>query len=224
MRKLLLATTALLALGGAANAAVVDDFTFQDHPGLLGNSQTFSAGGLNLLARGFTLGDTGTALFVKNSGGDENGIGLANDADHEIAFGKGFVQINLDGIRSKLDPSGFSFRMGSTTQGEGWAVYGSEDANPFAFTLLATSVGTDDETLHTLAGGYDNYNFFYNGLPAGACGAGCGGNVLLRDFDVTVTAAVPEPSTWAMMLLGFAGIVTMAAKRRRDTGRAFRLV
>ena len=29
------------------------------------------------------------------------------------------------------------------------------------------------------------------------------GNVLLREIDAS---AVPEPSTWAMMLLGFAGL------------------
>jgi len=37
----------------------------------------------------------------------------------------------------------------------------------------------------------------------------------------TVIAAVPEPSTWAMLLLGFAG-VGFAAYRRK-TGPAFRI-
>ena len=32
-----------------------------------------------------------------------------------------------------------------------------------------------------------------------------------------VTPAVPEPSTWAMMVLGFAGIGTMAYRRRKKT-------
>ena len=36
-------------------------------------------------------------------------------------------------------------------------------------------------------------------------------------------AAVPEPSTWAMMLLGFCGIVFMGARNRRREGHAFRL-
>jgi hypothetical protein len=38
----------------------------------------------------------------------------------------------------------------------------------------------------------------------------------------TLTAAVPEPQTWAMMLLGFAGIGFMAY-RRKQNGSAFRL-
>lgn len=36
-------------------------------------------------------------------------------------------------------------------------------------------------------------------------------------FSVTVTSAVPEPSTWAMIILGFAGVGYMAYRRRNGT-------
>ena len=39
-----------------------------------------------------------------------------------------------------------------------------------------------------------------------------GTNILID--DITVTAAVPEPSTWAMMILGFAGVGFMAYRRK----------
>ena len=39
-------------------------------------------------------------------------------------------------------------------------------------------------------------------------------------FVVNVTAAVPEPSTWAMMILGFAGIGFMAYRRSRKNTMA----
>jgi PEP-CTERM motif len=42
--------------------------------------------------------------------------------------------------------------------------------------------------------------------------------------QVTLAAPVPEPSTWAMMIIGFAGIVFMGARKRREGGAAFRLV
>jgi hypothetical protein len=32
----------------------------------------------------------------------------------------------------------------------------------------------------------------------------------------SITAAVPEPSTWAMMLAGFGGLAFLAARRRRS--------
>ena len=38
--------------------------------------------------------------------------------------------------------------------------------------------------------------------------------------DTVVTAAVPEPSTWAMMILGFAGIGYMMYRRRKDAALA----
>jgi hypothetical protein len=33
--------------------------------------------------------------------------------------------------------------------------------------------------------------------------------------DTTIRSAVPEPSTWAMMFLGFAGVGFMAYRRKR---------
>ena len=39
-------------------------------------------------------------------------------------------------------------------------------------------------------------------------------------FDITLTSGVPEPSTWAMMILGFLGVGFMAY--RRKGGAAFR--
>ena len=42
-------------------------------------------------------------------------------------------------------------------------------------------------------------------------------------IDISI-AAVPEPATWAMMILGFVGVTVMAAKRRRNDKRAFRFV
>jgi hypothetical protein len=42
---------------------------------------------------------------------------------------------------------------------------------------------------------------------------------LVGDVQRTVESAVPEPSTWAMMLLGFAGVGFMAYRRRNQPGR-----
>jgi hypothetical protein len=48
-----------------------------------------------------------------------------------------------------------------------------------------------------------------------------GGPFALRVGDLQI-AAVPEPSTWAMMILGFAGVGFMAY-RRKNHGAAFRV-
>ena len=37
---------------------------------------------------------------------------------------------------------------------------------------------------------------------------------VLTDFTITAVDGVPEPSTWAMMILGFAGVGFLAYRRR----------
>jgi hypothetical protein len=37
---------------------------------------------------------------------------------------------------------------------------------------------------------------------------------LVLDYGAFTVSAVPEPSTWAMMILGFAGVGFMAYRRR----------
>jgi hypothetical protein len=64
------------------------------------------------------------------------------------------------------------------------------------------------------------YNIYFNG-SGGVCTSNsyCSSTVAAgpdTPISFSVTAAVPEPSTWAMMLLGFAGIGFMAYRRRNN--------
>jgi hypothetical protein len=43
------------------------------------------------------------------------------------------------------------------------------------------------------------------------------GNILFSVEVDSVASAVPEPSTWAMMILGFAGIGFMSYRRSRKS-------
>jgi PEP-CTERM motif len=63
---------------------------------------------------------------------------------------------------------------------------------------------------HTFVGASGQLNFLESG-PSDQQG-----NLL----DNVVLAAVPEPSTWAMMILGFAGVGFMAYRRRKDSAMA----
>jgi PEP-CTERM motif len=42
----------------------------------------------------------------------------------------------------------------------------------------------------------------------------------LEDLVLTVTTQVPEPSTWAMMLAGFAGLGFLSYRASRKAGAA----
>ena len=80
-------------------------------------------------------------------------------------------------------------------------------------TMLFTATATTE--LLTLDG---------EGLcDSGNCGEGTSGAPPFALIDNVALTAVPEPSTWAMMLLGFVGVGFMAY-RRRNQGSAFRLV
>jgi hypothetical protein len=108
-------------------------FDFSSPSGVLGTSQTYSmpgpGGPVMITAEGFAGGFANSVnLFGKNDGGDENGLGLIDDPTgaNEIS-GTSFIRLSFP----TFIPTGRgigatgSFRMGSTTAGETWAVFAS---------------------------------------------------------------------------------------------------
>jgi hypothetical protein len=86
-----------------------------------------------------------------------------------------------------------------------------------------TFINGNDGPYSTLSGatfqaGTNTLFFIGNNTNGGINGGEAGGPAAIF-FDGTVTfdvAAVPEPSTWAMMILGFAGIGAMTYRRRKN--------
>lgn len=217
----LLAGAALCA-ASSANAAVLIDFGSQ--PGNLGPTATYTSGGLTVVATGYSDGyfyAATTDLYGKNSGGDEQGLGLAADPSQENEiYWTGpdgpshlgaFVELDVSGLFGLV--SGAQFFMGSTTggapAGEQWIVYGSNDAGCGWFCGGASLSGFD-EGPHDLVnfGTYKYYDFY----SLGTSGNGAPGNVLLGGLVLT---SVPEPGTWTMMLLGFGAIGAAMRRNRR---------
>lgn len=212
MHKLLFGIAALAA-ATAGNAAVVT--VNLGGGGNLGNSHLYTAGGLSITATGYASNGNSTALFGKSCSGvcDENGLGLNGFTDNEIN-GPGTDFIQLDFTKLPASVIGATFFMGSTTDNEWWAVFGTNSLGTLAgATQLLTA---SDEGSHGLQLGYKYYDFVALGTKS--CGWwGCsfsGGNVLIG--GLTFTQAVPEPGTWAMMLLGF-GAMGLAFRRSNTT-------
>jgi hypothetical protein len=92
-----------------------------------------------------------------------------------------------------------NFNIGTVTLGPGsyyFAVQGiSSDWNTFLSSGTASSGAAETYNGTT-------WHFSYEGIPSVAVGL------------YTEVSAVPEPSTWAMMLLGFAGVGFMAYRRK----------
>lgn len=195
MKHFTLLSCAIIAMGAAtgANAGVFD---FSSPTGDVGTSHTYTSGSLTTTLTAF--GTPAAHLFGKADGGDENGVGMTNDTtgDHEIQFGKGFIQVDTLGLTS------IQFSFGSTTEGEQWSIYGSNSAGVLGSLLVSGSgEGANTAVLTTYR--------YYDVLSSSSSG---GGNVLLR--NMTGVAAVPEPATWAMLLVGFGGVGAILRRRR----------
>jgi hypothetical protein len=220
MRKALLGMTAVaaFALSTAANAADTIDFT--NPAGDVGSAtHVYAATGdptLFVTATGYASeGVTSPNLYGKNLGGDEVGLGLTADVPQNEIFRGAFIQLNVTDLFGKV--TGVEFNFGSTTLNEQWEVYGSDVAGTLGDALL---YGINDEGAHNLFdaafnwGNYDYYSFRSLGTGTNGLDGSTTGNVLLGNLLLT-TPAVPEPATWAMMLLGFAGIGVALRRRNR---------
>jgi hypothetical protein len=220
LRKTLL-TTALVGaafLGIAqANSAVIT-WDLGTPAALLGVSQNYSSGlpPITITATGFINGNFAnpankTDLFGKEAGGDEVGLGLNDDptlsggvSEHELN-GRNWIQLNITNAVA-AGVHGLSFIMDSTTgctalpcaTGDSWRVFGSNSATSLGAQLPGL-IGFD-EVSHSLPTGFDFINF-----------QAVSGNVLVS----SISGTIPEPSTWAMMLLGFAGLGYVGFRRTR---------
>jgi hypothetical protein len=209
----ILTAALMLLLSTAANATVVT-WNLNSPSGTLGNTQSYtdSGTGASITAAGFNINfDNPTALFGKNDGGDETGLGINGGFAHEI-MGTYFVRIAVPNLTD------FSFQMNSSTDGGKWDVFGS-DAPTSGYSLVATGTDESDHILTGANGAFRYYTFV--AIPTGNFIAD---NFLIASVDGNVASVpepsngnitgVPEPSTWAMMILGFVGAGFMAYRRR----------
>ena len=80
----------------------------------------------------------------------------------------------------------------------------------FTFSGSQYELQIDSGTLSILALGVDGFPICCHSFVNGTLNFGLTNE---QPFTPTVTSAVPEPSTWAMILLGFAGVGFMAYRR-----------
>ncbi len=180
-----LGVIAAFALAGLAPAkAVVVSWDLSSPANTnVGTTYTFTSSTVDLYAAGFSFTLTPTTgvfsaidLFTKHGGGNENGLGIASDpkGQHEI-YQNTLVRLDTTAAQA-AGYNFFQFSMGSSTNGEGWSVFGSNSAN----TSLVSLIGYDDDqgVTHNLPL-YKYYYFTYDGSNVDS---GQGDNVLLHSF------------------------------------------
>ena len=230
MRKLLLAATALIALSGAAKAdtvAFTSSGTFTNVTCLFCSGSGTSQFGLSGLNQSTLKANPGGATFDVPSNSNDTVLGSITWTNNTSLFSQFALGVNYNfnitfsspttnganqsfnlGVVQTFNPLGdLTFGFGSSFAAIEGVNLGADVALTDVHWMLAPNSGIFDGT------------HWYN--PEGHTGT----LLLVGDFIDTAptqVAAVPEASTWAMMLLGFFGIGFMAY-RRKNEGSAFRV-
>ncbi|MGB4937653.1 MAG: SdrD B-like domain-containing protein, partial [Ferruginibacter sp.] len=125
--------------------------------GTLGTSQAYTVNGVTITAYGFNNGNPGTptTLFGKNDGGNENGVGINSNVNHEIDINH-FVQLDLNQVIA-TNATVATMSIGSMQAGEPANVYGSNTLGVIG-TLLMTVPVTLDNTPFPMPG-YPAYRY-----------------------------------------------------------------
>lgn len=192
MKLATLGAIAFLVLGAvSANAAVITSFseTFDSEPGVL-NHNAFAQ--FNVTNGTVDVVPVGSAFnFYPGNGNYVDLDGSTNDA--------GVLTTNDTFAAGTYT---LTFELGGSTRGDSNTVLVTLGSFSTSITLASNAGLTFQSFTFATTGG--NLSFSNNG----------GDNLGLLLDDVGV-AAVPEPSTWAMIILGFGGVGAMAYRRSR---------
>jgi len=173
-----------------------------------------NAGSENLQTYSFTASSTGdlVAYFAGSGAALENQIGLLVNG----------VSTGLVGLNNHTSSIGQSFNLGHVEAGDVLTFVDFVTGYETWFSDPALNGGNGNHVYSTTASAGEAFA----GSPAGTYVAfedlifpGSDFNYFDNTFVFTV-AAVPEPSTWAMMILGFASVGYMAYRRRRAAALA----
>jgi hypothetical protein len=171
----------------------------------LGNRMSF---GLGIIGSGGTEFSISQLSFSAASSDPANGLGFSF-AQGSYGYSASYVGV-LYGANGVLGGGDDTFiTSGPSTQLVD-AIFGRGSGNSYAAYCSPCTVAEQQAAINAAAAG-PSYTFTGTYSIDGATGSGT--------FNVS---AVPEPSTWAMMILGFAGIGFMAY-RRKQNGSTLRL-
>jgi hypothetical protein len=234
------AAAALLVMSGAAHATqfvVNGDFTeLSNGVGRL-NFDTVATGwsttGYNFAVTDGTVGTNGgdgpVSYWTAANGGANTWNGLT-------ASGTGnFASLDGDFITAPLTQTITGLTVGDTyTLSFNYAFSQQFGFDGDTIQSLTASLGSFSDTLPSSSGttlpshGFSGWSTFSTTIVADSTSETLSflafGNLPVPPFalvsDVSLTGGVPEPSTWAMMLIGFGGIGFAAYRSRRRVAAA----
>jgi PEP-CTERM motif len=199
--------TLLLQLTSTSASALTFDWSYTDGGTINVGSGTLTATPDSTTAGAYDI----TSISGVANGNAVDSLSGFSAPDQLVFTGKSYV-VDFQGIAFSgpstvswpSGASGVAFNLEANT-----AEPGGNPGNPFAGFSCGGSpyclVGPGDPTA-------SNQNNFVNGVDDSQ---GLNYPVIgLTNVSITLASAVPEPSTWAMMILGFAGVGFMAYRRK----------
>jgi len=223
--KLLMTLLAILSCSvGSATAATIYDFSAPpDSPApqtqntVLGLTASYTSNLVTITAAGFDATSTSAslkplALFRKNDGGDENGLGLANitspsqfpvhSSPHNEINTYDFIQLDVNNLLA-FNP--YTITIGSLQSGGSFAVYGTNTAGDLTSATFLQG-GNGNQTNNGLLSVTFTDSFRYLDI------IGTNEDVLLNSLSMT---SVPEPSTGIFAGTVLAGLAIYYWRRAR---------
>jgi PEP-CTERM motif len=170
----------------------------------------------------FTI--TGDGVTATGSLDIEGGQAVSGSGSLSAPYGADTLTLltfSSPGVNDNAGGGNFSYRFGGGTDLIGDTAF-PIDSNGLIFAVNTPSDPGLDLGLNIWSTGGETYAAFVAGNPL----PGTTDIVYqqINDVSVTFTAAVPEPSTWAMMILGFCGLGFMAYRRKQaERGPSLRL-
>jgi len=240
MRKILLALTALTALTGAANADVVNNLTISALPNPVPQSSsnpciicgTNAAGQPgNFGYNNFTSNGNLTSYDMFSTNIIGGGVLANGDQVDAVPYSGTLLRTILQSLGDNSLKFGVAIDINTAQNQETLQTFQLIDLSlpagqrvifdingPIALPDTANGNGKGDY----LISGFDlsNVNPGDNLIfRASWSGASDGAESF---YIVPILTAVPEVSTWAMMILGFLGVGTLAMRKNRGAGHPFR--
>jgi hypothetical protein len=214
IRNLLVASVALAAMASAASAAVTVNVASFGDPDLLPANQVLLADFNDagdpeaVLLGGYTLDLNGATVGVNEGVGGYSGT-LPNDPTHYLTVpgGASATFTSVSGFKA------FSLYMGSPDTYNRIRFIG----DGFDETVVGGGLFGGDTSQDWSWGARVNFDF----------GGAVVKQVILSstsnsfEVDNAAVAAVPEPATWAMMIMGFGAAGALLRQRRRVAGATF---